>query len=118
MRVRYREFRHINPSKEVGGRKYDSKHEGNHANVLYLAKKNGEIVDFEPQAKFYLVVEDKYGKKHQIATMKVDFLVTNNDGSQEVHETKVGSAFQSDSFMFKVKLFEALYPDIEYIVIK
>ena len=51
----------------------------------------------------------------RITTHKVDFLVMTKKGKLEVNETK---GFPTPEWNLKRKLFEALYPDIPYIVVK
>jgi len=71
--------------------------------------KAGEIKEIEQQKSFTFVVNGKTICRHI-----PDFLVTENDGSKAVHEYK---GFADKVWPIKKKLFEALYPEIPYIVI-
>lgn len=82
--------------------------EAAYCNELSLLKKSGAIADYETQFKIVCDVNGRHVCNHY-----VDFLVTNNDGTKEFHETK---GFDQDVWKLKRKLVEALYPDIPYIV--
>lgn len=88
---------------------YASKLEASYADVLYRRAWAGEILMAEPQIKFPLVVNGVL-----ICTYVADFLVTNNDGSAEVHETKGRFAPGAKT---KLKLFEALHKELPLKVI-
>lgn len=87
--------------KEYNGRIYASKFEAGYARDLDFLKKAKEIKDWIPQYKISLDVNG-----YHIANYYVDFLVINNDGTEEFHETK---GFATDVFKLKWKLCEALY---------
>ena len=74
--------------------------------LLFKAK---EIRGYRSQVKFDLKVNDKH-----VTTHIVDFMVENNDKKFEVHEYK---GFATDAWDIKRRLFEAIYPEIPYIVI-
>ena len=88
---------------------HGSRFESDYCEQLKLLVKAGEIKGFEYSVRFHLKVNDK-----KICEHWPDFLVTTNDGKQEVHETK---GFATKEWGLKRKLFEALYPDIPYYVI-
>ena len=88
---------------------HGSRFEADYCDQLKLLVKAGEIQEFEYSVRYILKVNDKTICEHW-----PDFLVTRNDGGQEVHETK---GFATKEWGLKRKLFEALYPNIPYIVI-
>lgn len=92
------------------GHLHDSRGEASYCNDLELLKKAGEIKGYENQVTFDLVVNGKTICEH-----RVDFLVTTNSGKKEVNEFK---GFATDVWNLKRKLFEAVYPDIKYIVVR
>lgn len=92
------------------GHHHPSKLESDYCDMLHLLKKNGDIKDVECQKTFRLEINGVLICRH-----RPDFVVTNKDGKKEVHETK---GFETDIWRFKKKLFEALYPELPYIVIK
>jgi hypothetical protein len=88
---------------------HGSRFEATYCDQLKLLVKAKEIASFEYSKRFILKVNEKTICEHW-----PDFLVTLNDGSQEIHETK---GFATKDWSLKRKLFEALYPHIPYIVI-
>ncbi|MFA5659607.1 MAG: DUF1064 domain-containing protein [Oscillospiraceae bacterium] len=113
-----RPFRNFRSNKKYGnkscscnqGHLHDSHGEAGYCNELALMQKAGEIKGYEIQRTFDLNVN---GKK--VCGHRVDFLVTNKEGKEEVHEFK---GFATAEWNIKRKLFEAIYPEIEYIVIR
>lgn len=97
-------------SKCSSGHYHPSKLEASYCDNLRMLTENGDIADYETQYKAELYVNDK-----KITTHYIDFMVTTNDGKKEAHETK---GMESQLWKIKKRLFEALNPDIEYIVIK
>ena len=91
-----------------GGHIHDSRQEASYCDKLSLLKKAGEIKDYETQVTFHLHANGMPITKH-----RVDFLITNNDGTEEVHEWK---GMRTDVWRIKHKLFEANHPEIRYIV--
>lgn len=89
------------------GHRHDSKGEASCCNVLHAIIKKGEI---ETQKTFRFYVNDK-----KITSHRVDFLVTYTGGRQEVYEFK---GIERPEWRIKHKLFEALYPEIPYIVVR
>lgn len=79
---------------------------------LYLSglKEHGDIKDFEYQKRYELRVNGKLIGHH-----KPDFTVTTKLDKQEVHEFK---GFETTDWQLRHKIFEAIYPEIPYIVIK
>jgi len=75
-----------------------------------MLKKSGDIKDFEYAKKYELRVNGILVGCH-----KPDFSVTRKDGKLEVHETK---GFSTSDWILRKNLFEAIYPEIPYIVIK
>ena len=92
------------------GHSHPSKLECGYCGQLQLMLKAKEIAGFEYQKKYELRVNGKL-----IGSHRPDFTVTTNSGSTEVHETK---GMVTLDFILRKNLFEALYQDIKYIVIK
>lgn len=92
------------------GHIHDSRDEGNYCNELALLKKAGEILDYNIQIKFDLVVNGFLICKHI-----VDFVVITKENKKEVHEYK---GYATRGWRIKQKLFIALYPEIKYIVVR
>jgi len=92
------------------GHLHDSRGEAGYCNQLALLKKAGEILDYSIQRTFHLEVNGKTVCQH-----RVDFWVEGPGGNFEVHEFK---GFATREWNLKRKLFEALYPDIPYYVVK
>jgi hypothetical protein len=90
------------------GHIHDSRKEAADCEKIHLLKSSGEITDIKRQVSFNLTVN---GQK--ICGHKPDFLITLKDGRKQVIESK---GFATDAWVIKRKLFQALYPDIEYIV--
>ncbi len=79
-------------------------------NLLLQTKCTPRLVkSFKTQVKYSLKVNGK-----QITNHFVDFEVIRPDGKLEIHEYK---GFATAVWAIKRKLFEALYPDIPYLVI-
>jgi len=110
MTNRYAENKYNNKKSTCGLHYHDSKGEAGYCRQLQILKKAGKIQDFETQKTFDFYVN---GKK--ICSHRVDFLVTTNEGKIEAHEYK---GYEQNTWIIKKKLFEALYPEIDYIVIK
>ncbi len=94
----------------LGGILYDSKREAGFAMELEIRRKAKEIVAWNRQVKYPITVN---GKK--ICTYVVDFVVIHADRSVEAIEVK---GYPTKEWILKRKLFEALYPDIIYTVVK
>lgn len=90
------------------GHWHQSRGEAAYCNQLYLLKKAGEIINVEQQIQYSLDVNGKH-----ITNIRPDFRVTLNDGSETIHEYK---GMETQIWQIKKKLFEALYPEIPYIV--
>lgn len=92
------------------GHNHPSRIEREYCECLQMLKKNGDIKEFEYEKKYELRVNGNL-----IGCHKPDFTVTRNDGKQEVHETK---GFETMEWRLRRNLFEAIYPNIPYMVIK
>lgn len=99
-----------NRSKCNQGHYHQSTGEAYYCDYLMLMKKTKVIKDYESQVRYDLVVN---GIK--ITTHIPDFVVTTNEDKKEVHEYK---GKEIDLWRIKHRLFETLYPEIPYIVIK
>lgn len=97
-------------SKCALGHSHPSKLECGYCGQLQLLERVKEINSFEYQKSYELRVNGKLIGKH-----KPDFTVTTNEGKIEVHETK---GMVTTDFMLRKNLFEAIYPEIPYIIIK
>lgn len=96
--------------KEYGGNKYDSKREAQHAANLDLMKRHGSVTNWERQVKLPLAVEGVH-----ICNYIIDFVVTYDNGKVEHQEVK---GMETPTWKLKFKLAKALYPDINFRVIK
>ena|SRR3990167_4461213 len=99
-------------SKCWSGHIHDSKAEQRYCDQLYLLKKNGDILNYEIQVPYQMIVS---GKK--ITKYIVDFLVFMKDGKLEAREVK-SKITKTATWNIKRKLFEALYPEIKHVVIE
>lgn len=88
---------------------HDSKFEANHCNRLFSMVQRQEIVNFEIQRSFDLVVRGTLICRHI-----VDFLVWVTPNRAEIHETK---GHRTAAWSIKRKLFIALFPELKYITI-
>ncbi len=84
-----RSSKYNNKITERDGFKFHSKKEADYYSELLLKKKAGAIKDFTMQGRFSLIPalkgkERNYREKYYLA----DFIVTNNDGSVDVIDTK------------------------------
>lgn len=84
--------------------------EADECSCLFLQQKAKAIKSYEIQKRFDFVVNEK-----KITTHLVDFYVTENNGKVYVIETK---GMETELWRIKKKLFEALYPEIPYLVKK
>ena len=89
---------------------HDSRGEAGYCNDLALRVKAADLCEYEVQKTFHL--HDKNGKK--ISSHRPDFLLTDFDGNQEIHEYK---GYTTELWKLKKALFETEYPHIPYIVI-
>lgn len=92
------------------GHYHNSLLESRYCTLLYFRKRAGEIIDFVYEKSYDFVVN---GVK--VGAHKPDFTIILNDGSTEVHEVK---GFETTDWKLRRALFELLYPDIPYKVIK
>ena len=75
-----------------------------------MLKAAGVIKDYEIQKTYPLIVNGK-----TVCSHRVDFIVYPINGTMEVHEAK---GFATDVWDLKRKLFEAVYPEIPYVVVR
>lgn len=97
------------------GHKHQSGIEARYCDQLKLEQKAGLIDSYDTQKSFDFWIED-----HFICSHKVDFIIykmnhETNEIDMEVHEVK---GKELADWEIKKKLFEAIYKDIPYIVIK
>ena len=88
---------------------YASKAEARYAEHLDWLKDEGKIWDWERQIRWPLIVN---GEK--VCTIVPDFKVYTSPRNYALHEVK---GFAQPIWRLKRKLFEALHPDIEYVVV-
>lgn len=86
---------------------HDSVLEANVCNQLHVMFPESEI-QTQKTFKFYV-------NEQKITGHRVDFFVTHRDGVEEVYEAK---GIETDVWKIKHRLFEALYPEIPYHVIR
>lgn len=91
---------------------HPSASEAQYCNWLYARKQLGEIRDFKLYPSVNLPVAGKIWKR-----WKVDFMVTEKDGSISYHESK-GWNRSDDVYRLKRDVFILAYPDIKLFVNK
>ena len=91
----------------VGGITFRSKLEASHYQMLKLRETAGEISDLKRQVRFKLVVNGSL-----IRTYVMDFTFI-EEGQQVAWESK---GYRTEIFELKEKLFRALYPDWQLVV--
>ena len=89
---------------------HDSRGEARYCDELALMKAACEIKNYTIQQTIPLIVNGKTITRH-----RVDFVVITNTGEKEIHEYK---GFETEIWKMKYKLFQAIYPDIPYIVVR
>jgi len=92
------------------GHIHQSRLEARYCDSLFLLEKAGEIKSYRTQVRYPLEINGEV-----ICSHYVDFEVVNKQGKLEVHETK---GMETDIWRIKRKLFQACYPDIEYITVR
>ncbi len=97
------------PERAFDGIVYDSKRECTHARSLDALMKLGRITKIERQVPFDLKVNEI-----KICRIVIDFRVTWHTGQVVLQEVK---GYATKDWKIKRKLFQALYPDLEYEVI-
>lgn len=102
------------------GRRYASKREAAYAAELDMLKaaKGGErVVEWTPQVRIPIKVRPDTPPHREVLICHyvVDFAVTYSDGHVEYHEVK---GYETDVWLLKKKLFEALYPDMKLRVVR
>jgi len=104
---------------EYNGRKYDSKFEAGVAMGLEARLKAGEITAIEPQFKVEMWAYRENGLPAFKVSHKIDFRVTNKDGSYELIEAK---GIETADYKMRRKFLEELWlpdhPDHIYTLIK
>jgi len=91
------------------GHWHHSRGEAQHCNKIAMLVKAKYIKEYDIQKKFSLDVNGVHITNHF-----VDFWVTGNSGRQWVEEFK---GVATSDWKLKHKLFEAIFPDIEYKII-
>lgn len=94
----------------MSGHLHHSRGEAGYCTKLELLRRAGEIRSYKPQVRYSLDVNGKHITNHY-----VDFEVVLKDGRKRVEEYK---GFGTDTWRLKKLLFEALYPNIEYLVVR
>lgn len=95
---------------ERGPRKHDSCEEATYCDKLMILVRVQEIRSYRPQVTYPL--QDRHGKP--CGSMRVDFVVTMPDGSEEIREYK-GKLFGTlREFHLLRALFSWNYPDVIY----
>lgn len=88
---------------------HDSAFEASYCDRLLSMKMSKEIIDYEVQKAFDLKINNIIVCRHI-----VDFVVITKEGHGECHEVK---GFQTDVWKLKHRMFNAMYPSINYIII-
>jgi hypothetical protein len=100
----------------VDGIKFQSRFEARYYKELKIRKAAGEIKDFSLQPKFMLQPQFTHeGKAIAPITYVGDFLITHNDGSIEVVDTK---GKETDVFKIKKKMFHYYHPHLKLSVVR
>lgn len=89
-----------NVKTEYDGRAYASKKEARRAAELDLLKKAGEVVEWVPQVRYPVAINDAH-----ICTYVADFVVTWKDGSVTVEDCK---GVRTREYILKRKLVRAV----------
>lgn len=104
---------------EFNGRKYDSKFEAGVAQELDLRLKAGDITEVVPQYKLEMWCYREDGQPAFKVSHKVDFRVTNKDGSYTLTEAK---GVETSDYLWRRKFLEHIFlpthPDYTYEVVK
>lgn len=92
------------------GHIHQSRFEASYCDDLSVLEKAGEIKSYRTQVRYPLKINGQV-----ICSHYVDFEVVDNQGNIKIHETK---GMETEVWRIKRKLFEACYPDIEYITVR
>ena len=103
-------LRNYSRSKCSQGHYHHSNLEAGYCDTLALMVKSGDILEYEIQKVFEFRINDVLICRH-----KPDFYVKTVDGTWEVHEVK---GHETDLWKLKYRLFQGLYPDIKYHIVK
>jgi hypothetical protein len=100
----------------IDGIKFHSQLEGSYYLELKIKKSAGIIKDFSLQPKFLLQPKFTHeGKEIAPITYIGDFLITHNDGSIEVVDTK---GAETDVFKMKKKMFHYYHPHLKLSIVR
>jgi hypothetical protein len=100
----------------IDGIKFQSRFEARYYQELKIRKAAGEINDFSLQPKFLLQPQFTHeGEVINPITYVGDFLITHNDGSIEVVDTK---GKETDVFKIKKKMFHYYHPHLKLSVVR
>ena len=92
------------------GHIHNSRDESSWCNIVQLRQKQKEFKSFKVESYYPFVINGiKIGGHY------VDFEIENHDGTIHVEEYK---GFETSLWRIKHKLFKALYPNIEYRIIR
>lgn len=105
-----RKFGNI-PVSALGGIYFKSKRERDHALWLESERQAGRVTKWVYEKGYDLIVNGKL-----ICMHLPDFTVWFPNGKTEIHEVKCSATMTRD-WSIKRKLFEVLYPELEYLVI-
>ena len=99
----------------VDGITFDSKDEAKYYEALKIRKYRGEIQNFELQPKFTLIQGfKKNGKTYRAITYTPDFVIYNNDNSEEYIDVKGMTTQQGE---LRIKLFNHFYRDLKLSIV-
>lgn len=100
----------------IDGIKFHSKLEASYYQELKIKKAAGIVKDFSLQPKFLLQPPFNHeGMAIEGITYVGDFLITHNDGSLEVVDTK---GAETDVFRIKKKMFHYYHPHLKLSVVR
>lgn len=96
-----------NTKVKIFGKIFDSKKEAEYYLLLLDKKRRGKIKDFKLQVPFVLQDEFRFENKRILPiTYIADFVITENDGSTSVVDTK---GFKTEIYKLKKKMFIKRY---------
>lgn len=97
----------------VDGIEFPSKREANRYRELMLLKRAGIVKEIELQPAYELMpgfTHPATGQRVRPIKYKADFLVTYEDGRQEIEDTK---GMRTPEYLLKKKLFMHKYPSLQ-----
>lgn len=114
--IYFRPKKYNNVTCTVDGMTFDSRREKDYYGQLKMEKRAKLIKDFDRQVTFDLFAWTPNGRKLLRHYLRVDFLVTLQNGEKEIREVK-SKVTMTPEWATKQEIFQANYPEISYKVI-